>query len=344
MYFEVQVSGRRHLWRQRFPDGQPEQITFGSTEEDGIAVAPDGRSLITSIFTQQNAVWIHDARGDRALSTEGYADSKPPKFSRDGKHVYYLLRRDSLEAPSELWRADVDTGTSELAVSGVPIQDFDISDDEGEVVFSTHPAGHASELWLAPLDRRAARRRVAANGESQPNFGPDGEILFRFTDGKDYFLCAMARDGTAWRRLYPNPIFDIHSLSPDRRFAIVGGNFPTPKTTLPATIAVPLDGRGPAREICESYCVTAESPAGNYFYIEIAPVSRDNPNGKTVAIPLPRGGSWPELPMAGRPESLLKIPGSKIVEHSPFAPGPDPSIYAYIKPATHANLFRIPLR
>ena len=57
----VQVAGRNHLWRQRFPDGKPEQITFGSTEEAGIAMAPDGRSLITSIFTRQNAVWIHDS-------------------------------------------------------------------------------------------------------------------------------------------------------------------------------------------------------------------------------------------------------------------------------------------
>ena len=38
MYFSVAVDGARHLWRQRFPDGEPEQITFGSTDEDGVAV------------------------------------------------------------------------------------------------------------------------------------------------------------------------------------------------------------------------------------------------------------------------------------------------------------------
>jgi len=42
MYFDVDVDGARHLWRQRFPDGEPEQITHGPTEEQGIAVAPDG--------------------------------------------------------------------------------------------------------------------------------------------------------------------------------------------------------------------------------------------------------------------------------------------------------------
>jgi hypothetical protein len=62
-----------HLWRQRFPKGQPEQITSGPTQEEGIAVAPDGRSLITSIGMRQSAVWIHDDRGDRPISSEGYA-------------------------------------------------------------------------------------------------------------------------------------------------------------------------------------------------------------------------------------------------------------------------------
>ena len=39
MYFGVEVDGNHHLWRQRFPDGQPEQITSGPTEEEGVAVA-----------------------------------------------------------------------------------------------------------------------------------------------------------------------------------------------------------------------------------------------------------------------------------------------------------------
>jgi len=46
MYFSAYVGGASHLWRQRFPDGLPEQITFGATEEEGLAVAPDGRSLV----------------------------------------------------------------------------------------------------------------------------------------------------------------------------------------------------------------------------------------------------------------------------------------------------------
>jgi hypothetical protein len=41
--------------------------------------------------------------------------------------------------------------------------------------------------------------------------------------------------------------------------------------------------------------------------------------------------------------SWAKVPGVKRVEHDNITPGLDPS-YAYVKPAVHANLFRISIR
>ena len=95
MYFSATVEGSSHLWRQRFPDGQPEQITFGPTEEEGIAVDPAGHSLITSIGVHESAIWIHDTDGERPLSSEGevVGDVSPPSFNPDGTMIYYLLRR-----------------------------------------------------------------------------------------------------------------------------------------------------------------------------------------------------------------------------------------------------------
>jgi len=49
MYFSSETAGSFHTWRQGFPDGTPEQITSGVNEEEGVAVALDGRSLITSV-------------------------------------------------------------------------------------------------------------------------------------------------------------------------------------------------------------------------------------------------------------------------------------------------------
>ena len=66
-------AGGFHIWRQRFPDGVPEQLTMGPTEEHGIAVAPDGRSLISSVGIRTSTLWVHDDGGARQVSTEGNA-------------------------------------------------------------------------------------------------------------------------------------------------------------------------------------------------------------------------------------------------------------------------------
>jgi serine/threonine protein kinase len=344
MYMTVLVAGRNHLWRQRFPAGQPEQITFGSTEEGGIAMAPDGRSLITSIFTRQNAVWIHDAHGDRALSTEGYAEGTPPVFSRDGQHLYYLLRRDSLESPAELWRADLAAGKSEIVLPGVSVSiaDYDISNDEKEVVFSAQPPGQPSQIWIAPLDRGAPPRRIAANGESLPHFGPRGEIVFRLTDGQANFVGAMAADGMGRRKALPGRIIDFDNVSPDGRFIAVSAV--VPNVTPPPTLILPLDG-GPGVQVCAGLCQPTWSPDGRYLYLQIADKSDLGLNLRTAAIPIPPGETLPQLPPQAVQDATqwAKVPGVKIIKQTNIAPGLDPSTYAYIKPSMHANLFRIPL-
>jgi eukaryotic-like serine/threonine-protein kinase len=90
MYFSAKVGGRSHLWRQRLSGGVPEQITTGPTEEEGVAVAPDGRSLITALGIRRSSIWMHDRNGERAVVAEGFA--RLPRLSRDGSHLFFLLR------------------------------------------------------------------------------------------------------------------------------------------------------------------------------------------------------------------------------------------------------------
>ena len=73
MYFSADAGDGFHIWRQRFPKGVPEQITFGPTEEEGIAVAPDGHGFgilarptrggsPVSICDVCNIGWSHDRK------------------------------------------------------------------------------------------------------------------------------------------------------------------------------------------------------------------------------------------------------------------------------------------
>jgi hypothetical protein len=249
VYLGVKNAGRQHIWRQRFPGGQPEQVTSGSTEESGIAMAPDGRSLITSIFTRQNAVWMHDSHGDHAISTQGYVDQDPhlanftrPEFSRDGKRLYYSLRRDAPESPAEIWVADLATGKSKDLLPGVSVREFDISPDEKEVVYTAQPLGQDSEVWVTPLDRSTPPRRIATGGAA-PRFGLKDEIVFRHVEGNAMYLAAVRHDGTGQRHAFPRPVEDVDEISPDRRFIIVRADAGADQN-LPSenVFAVPLDG------------------------------------------------------------------------------------------------------
>ncbi len=134
MYFSSSTDGAFHTWRQRYPDGQPEQITSGPSEEEGFAMAPDGRSFITAVAQRQSVVWIHNADGDRQVSLEGY--SFDPKFTPDGKKLCYRILKGGLSNydPSELRVVELATGNNEpllpgLAISGPPGRVYEISRD-----------------------------------------------------------------------------------------------------------------------------------------------------------------------------------------------------------------------
>src|SRR5260370_7015872 len=77
-----------HILRQRFPHGKPDQFTFGPTSQEGLAMAPDGKSLITSVGSEDLSVWLHDKDGDHPISTEG--NTSLPRFSSDGHSLYFL--------------------------------------------------------------------------------------------------------------------------------------------------------------------------------------------------------------------------------------------------------------
>jgi DNA-binding winged helix-turn-helix (wHTH) protein/Tol biopolymer transport system component len=348
MYFGAKVEGRHHLWRQRFPAGRPEQITSGPTEEDGLAVAWDGHSLITSIGLEESAIWIHDDLGDRPLSSEGrvaslrllslvtnYRAHPSARFSSDGKFLFHLLRHDSPASPSELWRLNLESGRNEPFLRGISMVDYDISNDGKEVVFSTQPPGKAAQLWLARLDRSSAPRLIASTGESAPSFGPDGKVVFQFTDGKANYIGRIASDGSNRSKVVPEAIADLYTRSPDRRWILAGN--------AAATVAVPTGG-GSSRRICSWNCPAAWAPDGKFLYVGLTPSSQTT-RGKTLAIPIPPREDLPNLPASGIRglEDAKVFPGARVLDAWDISPGPSPFVYAYVKTTIHRNLYRIPV-
>ena len=153
MYVTSNAGGVNHIWRQRFPDGQPEQVTSGPTEEEGIAMAPDGRSFVTAAALQNVSIWLHDARGERQISSlEGIAAN--PKFTPDGKKLCYAIVKGAptpfSPQPGEVWVADVESGRSQSLVPGFRALDYDVSADGQQVVMdATDPEGKRAALARA---------------------------------------------------------------------------------------------------------------------------------------------------------------------------------------------------
>jgi DNA-binding winged helix-turn-helix (wHTH) protein/Tol biopolymer transport system component len=343
MYFTAAVQGHSHLWRQRFPDGSPQQITFGPTDDQGLAVEPSGQSLITSVGTHQSDIWIHDPAGDRPLSSEGEVmNYPPPVFSQDDTVLYYLLQREPEGSGAELWRTTVDSGKSEAVFPGISMLDFDLSQDGKRVVYITSAPGGKTQLWLAPVDRSSPAKRVGNVGGLSPHFGPNGQIVFERTEGNANYLEQVQPDGSGLSKVVPYSIVEIQSLSPGRRWLMAAVPAP-PGVNTPSIMAIPLDG-GPPRRVCASYCFATWSSGGDFLFIPVEASSRTSP-GRSLAIPVGPGESLPNLPPEGI-EALAEasvVPGAQSFPRANFVPGKDLDHYAYVKTTEHRNLYRISL-
>ena len=348
MYFAAMVGGSSHLWRQRFPDGAPEQITFGPLEEEGVALSPDGRSIVTSIGMRRSAVWIHDARGERAIVSEGYASA--PRLSGDGTRVFYLSVRDWwlssrgwITAAADLRSVDLATGKSDTLLAGPSVTAYAISRDEKDVAFATTNGDGPSQIWLAPLDGRTPPRLIV-DAADQVSFGAPGELIFR-SRAQGNALARIKLDRTHPVRIPTVSFLNKGDVSPDGEWVIIYAPA-TGEHPVLETLAVPLRGGTPIK-ICTD-CWSTWSADGKFLYVgsTLSAVPTLTPlTGRTLALPLPAGKALPHLPVGGINvlDRTAGVPGAVSIEGGLISPGSDPSTYVFTKTDSQRNLFRIPL-
>jgi eukaryotic-like serine/threonine-protein kinase len=333
VYLNVELGGSSHLWRQRWrnraPDGKPEQITFGPTEEEGLAAAPDGKSLIASIGVRRSSVWTHDVSGDRLVSQEGSASA--PALSADGKRLYYLLQKNNQSDVKDLWQRDLVSNKSNPVLPGMRIVDYEISRDETQVALTAVGKEGQREIFVAASDRSAPPRLVVQGGDSV-SFGAGGQLIFRQLSAKTDYLAHIQADGSGLERIQDLPILAKSGASPDGEWVLAGG-----AGTTHGMFGVSVKGKV-RRQICTTRCDGKWSPDGKYFYLTVGQPARSN--GRTTYIlPIPRGAGLPDLPLIDEsgPSGMRSIPQMSV------APGPDPGTYAFATAEFQGNLFRIPL-
>jgi DNA-binding winged helix-turn-helix (wHTH) protein/Tol biopolymer transport system component len=342
MFLNSNSGGHFHIWRQYFPDGPPQAVTSGITDEEGIAVAADGRSLVTSVGMVAGTLWLHDGKGVRQLSPE--SDAQQPRFSPDGTNLYYLLPNRALSSQfvrGELHVANLQGGGDQPLLPGLQVTDYDISPDGKRIAFSAIDQQGHSRLWLAPLTLLSSPRQfISATDEDSPVFDSSGHIYFRAMASSSNFVYRMREDGGERVRVLAEPILGLDAVSPDGKWVIVMREIPAEKDVSFGTLAVPLGGGDPIT-ICHGFCSAGWTPNARFFvlYSEVAEA------GKTILVPASAGQSLPSFPAGrlGEEPDLEKIKGAWVLTgfiDAVFAP----ELYVSFHGDAHRNLYRVPLQ
>jgi Tol biopolymer transport system component/predicted Ser/Thr protein kinase len=325
-----------HLWRQRFPDGDPVQLTFGPTSQEGIAVAADGKSLVTAVGTSADTVWMHDETGDHQVSSEGSASN--PEFSADGTTLYFL-QASGQNPIYELWAKNLKDGTTQKVLPGTAIYTYSVSPDGKQVAYTDRDdAGHNS-VWVARTDRRSSPVKLTPAGaaEDTPLFVAGDEIVFRAAVGNSHGLFRMKTDGTGRTRLSGDRIIDLNQVTPDGRYAVAAASIADGDNTI-GTKAYPVDG-GPPTLLCQNYCMLQWNHTDSGVEL-----SDGIHSGPTYLLPLNQQTGLPQVPPGGlsSPDYLKtqkQLPGAPHSINSAMSA----TVYAFTRTNTQRNLYRIPL-
>ena len=355
MYFSANTGGGFHIWRQRVPDGTPEQVTFGATQEEGIEFARDGRSFVTSIGTSQSTVWVHDSRGggrdgasarsgDRQITSEGYA--LLPAISPDGMKLYYLVRGGGAHdvVSGELWVADLESGQRQRLLPDFLMQHYTISSDGQRIVFVVADDTGHSPVWLAALNGRSAPRRVTTKDGWKAFFGAGNGVIFVGEENGAKVIYRVNEDGSELQTVVRTASGGVVTVSPDGKWVLVSDY--SNDDTASAVMLHPVAGGSPIA-ICRRCSagsvdypgpsILSWSPDGKFLYF--------NFQTSVYAIPLRPGQMLPPLPGSGirTAQDLAALPGARLIPQQDAFAGPTPSVYAFTRVATQRNIYRVPV-
>jgi eukaryotic-like serine/threonine-protein kinase len=323
-----------HIWRQRFPDGDPEQLTFGPTSQEGLAMAPDGKSLITSVGSEDLTVWLHDKDGDHQISSEG--NTSEPAFSSDGRSLYFLKANGQIRG-DELWIKELDSGKEEKVLPDYPILSYSVSQDGKEVAFAMKDQNGHPNLWIASTNRGSSPVHLSSAAiADSPFFLPDGELVFRAIEGGSNFIYRMKTDGTGRRKIASERVIELTSVSPDGRWLVAGG-LGSDQEPRAGVRAYAVDGSATVT-LCLVNCELNWDMSGKFAFLNFVESYRGG------WLPTMRDSGLPKVPRRGvfgiedlpNPKAITSIPSS-------VQSAVSPSVYASTRPNTRRNLYRIQL-
>jgi serine/threonine protein kinase/Tol biopolymer transport system component len=341
VYLSTNEGGAFHIWRQRFPDGLPEQVTSGTTEEEGIAMAADGKSLITSVGSKDAIVWIHDQKGDHQLTSDGSAFYTT--FSSDHSQLYYL--KTSGKQGSEIWKTEIATGQSERVLPGYVVEigieskEYSVSADGKRIAFVRKDPQGISHLWVAPTDRHSSPNMLdSEESEDSPHFLPNGDLIFRGSRVGNNYLLTRKVDGSGEKKVLAEPILDLFALSPDGKWAMAAQKDANDEEHPVRMLAFATDGSS-STPLCKNICAGGWDLSGTHLFLSFL-----DEGTTTYFFAMGKQGEMPKLPEGGAAQGkeLATIPGVKVAPDW-VESAVSPEVYSFTRSKNRRNLYRIPL-
>jgi hypothetical protein len=346
MYFSADAGKGFHIWRARYPDGIPEQVTSGTSEEEGIEFDPGGRSFLTAIGTRQTTLWIHDSRGDRRVAAE--SNTFLPSFSADGNKLYYLagsMRGIHTIFRGGLWVMDLTSGERRRVLPDYQMEHYAVSADGQRVVFVPASETAGMGVWIAGLDGSSAPRKLSSSQGLQAFFGTGPDVFFAAQEKDGTFIYRVQDDGTDLKRVIPTPVFFLYGVSPDGTHLAVWAPDPG-RQNLNSVIVYPVE-RGDPISVCRE-CggrpgdfppLLSWSLDGKLAYFSFWSMA-------TYMVPLRPGQILPALPASGirSPDDAAALPGARPFKVPGAFPGARPSVYAFSKISAQRNIYRVPVQ
>jgi Tol biopolymer transport system component len=347
------AGGSYHIWRQRFPDGTPEQLTFGPTHEEGIAMAADGRSLVTSVGGAQSTLSIRDDKGERKIDTEATVTS--PRFSADGSLLFYVEQkqlRDLDRLSGELWVVNVATGQRHRVMPELQVVNYALSPDARSVAAAVLDADGNSQLWVAPVDRDGSPTRVPwATPVNAAVFNPTGGLFILVREGASQCVYLTDPNGGNAHKVIADTVTWLIGVSPSGKWLLVRAKLPGGPPEGAGVVAYPVNGGTPVAVFTTMWSMARWAPDGRSLYMEFE--RHDTPEVMIASVPVSAEHELPELPPGGlkSAEDAAQLRGAKMiglgVAASPDIAGvavsPDFSKVAVVRTAVHRNLYRVPL-
>ncbi len=179
---------------------------FGVLDTRDMRVSPQGTHVAYEQVdpeTNTREIWVLDLhRRSRVRLTQHDADDIAPMWSRDGRTVYYLSRRNmryTLFATS----AQGGQHENELFRFSGPVVPHDLTPDGRSVIYEQHDQQGGWDIWMRSLDGAGPVPLVRSpQNDQDPAMSPDGRFLAYSSPesgGRQVYVVPVPLDGRRWR-------------------------------------------------------------------------------------------------------------------------------------------------